>query len=422
MPKAKKTLKKSSKALSKKDSKIKKSAKKVAKAIVKKASPKKEKKILKKAEKSLKKAKKKTPKAAPEKKKDMVLPSEIPIKQELIMTRSKRKHITPQIDENVLIPGLIEVQTNSYKWFLEEGIRELLDEISPIQDFSGKKLELKFLDHSLGEIKYNAEEAMKKNITFEAPLKVHVQLINKETGEIKEQDVFLGNIPLMTNRGTFIVNGIERVVVSQIVRSPGVFFSKNPAAPGLHSAKIIPKRGAWLEIETDKKGIITVKIDRKRKIPITSLLRVFGYKTDKEIGDLFKDEIKDIEQDSITLTLGKDQAETPEEAYQNIYKKIRPGDLATAENAKNLIDSMFFDYRKYDMGPVARYKLNKRFAITVPNKKQYHTFQVSDLVQILKHLMRLNNGEMAPDDIDHLSNRRIRPVGELVQNKFRVGL
>ncbi|MDP2643111.1 MAG: DNA-directed RNA polymerase subunit beta [Candidatus Peregrinibacteria bacterium] len=418
MPKAKKTLKKTSK----KDSKIKKSAKKVAKAIVKKASPKKEKKILKKAEKSLKKAEKKTAKAAPEKKKDMVLPSEIPIKQELIMTRSKRKHITPQIDRNVLIPGLIEVQTNSYKWFLEEGIRELLDEISPIQDFSGKKLELKFLDHSLGEIKYNAEEAMKKNITFEAPLKVHVQLINKETGEIKEQDVFLGNIPLMTNRGTFIVNGIERVVVSQIVRSPGVFFSRNPAAPGMHSAKIIPKRGAWLEIETDKKGIITVKIDRKRKIPITSLLRVFGYKTDKEIGDLFKDEIKDIEQDSITLTLGKDQAETPEEAYQNIYKKIRPGDLATAENAKNLIDSMFFDYRKYDMGPVARYKLNKRFAITVPNKKQYHTFQVSDLIQILKHLMRLNNGEMAPDDIDHLSNRRIRPVGELVQNKFRVGL
>jgi len=427
MPKAKKTLKKSPKELSKKDSKTKKPAKT--------SSVKKEvKKVVKKAEKPLKKAEKKTQKvskkesakqpkvvAAP-KKKDMVLPSEILIKQDLIIQRSKRKYITPQIDRNVAIPGLIEVQTNSYKWFLEEGIRELLDEISPIQDFSGKKLELQFLDHSLGEIKYNAEEAMKKNITFEAPLKVHVQLINKETGEIKEQDVFLGNIPLMTNRGTFIVNGIERVVVSQIVRSPGVFFSKNAAAPGMHSAKIIPKRGAWLEIETDKKGIITVKIDRKRKIPITSLLRVFGYKTDKEIGDLFKNEIKDIEHDPITLTLEKDQATTPEEAYQNIYKKIRPGDLATAENAKNLIDSMFFDYRKYDMGPVARYKLNKRFGIDVPNKKQNHTFQVSDLVQILKHLINLNNGEGAPDDIDHLSNRRIRPVGELVQNKFRVGL
>ena len=270
--------------------------------------------------------------------------------------------------------------------------------------------------------KYDAETSKAKNLTYEAPLKVHVQLINKETGEIKEQDVFLGNIPLMTNRGTFIVNGIERVVVSQIVRSPGVFFSKNAAAPGMHAAKIIPKRGAWLEIETDKKGIITVKIDRKRKIPITSLLRVFGYDSDKEIIDLFKDVVVDIEHDYILNTLEKDTSKTVEDAYQNIYKKIRPGDLATPENAKALIQSMFFDYRKYDMGPVARYKLNKKFRIDTPNKKKYHTFQVEDFVLILKELVRLNNGESAPDDIDHLSNRRIRPVGELVQNKFRVGL
>ena len=353
---------------------------------------------------------------------NLIKPSELTSHQNPVLLRTERKFFNHQIDQKVTIPGLIEVQINSYKWFLTEGIRELLDEITPIQDFSGKKLELHFLDHSLGEIKYDAETAKNKNLTFEAPLKVHVQLINKETGEIKEQDVFLGNVPLMTNRGTFIINGIERVVVSQIVRSPGVFFSKSAATPGMHTAKIIPKRGAWLEIETDKKGIVTVKIDRKRKIPITSLLRVFGYKTDKEIIELFKDEIKDVNHDYILMTLEKDSAKTAEDAYQNIYKKIRPGDLATPENAKGLINSMFFDYRKYDMGPVARYKLNKRFKLDTPNKKKFHTFQVPDLIQILKYLIRLNNGEMKPDDIDHLSNRRIRAVGELVQNKFRVGL
>ncbi len=339
-----------------------------------------------------------------------------------IVLNSKRKYFNPQIDKNIPIPHLTEIQLNSYKDFLDNGIRDLLDEISPIQDFSGKKLELHFLDHAIEEPKYDAEIAKKKNLTYEAPLKVHVQLINKATGEIKEQDVFLGNIPLMTDQATFIINGIERVVVSQIVRSPGVFFSTTPSVPGMHTAKIIPKRGAWLEIETDKKGIISVKIDRKRKIPITSLLRVFGFPEDKDIIDLFKDSTIDIEHDYILNTLEKDNAKTVEEAYQNIYKKIRPGDLATPENAKSLIDSMFFDYRKYDMGSVARYKLNKRFKIDTPNKKKFHTFQVDDLIQILKHLINLNNGQETPDDIDHLSNRRVRPVGELVQNKFRVGL
>ncbi len=339
-----------------------------------------------------------------------------------ITKTAERKFFRPQLDKNSNLPPLIEVQVTSYKWFLEEGLKELLDEISPIQDFSGKKLELLFLNHSIGEPKYDPETAKNKNLSYEAPLKVHVQLINKETGEIKEQDVFLGSIPLMTNRGTFIINGIERVVVSQIVRSPGVFFSYNNAAPGMCSAKIIPKRGAWLEIETDKKGIITVKIDRKRKIPITALLRVFGFEKDKKILDLFKDVITDIEHDYILKTLEKDNAKSVDEAYQSIYRKIRPGDLATPENAKALITSMFFDYRKYDMGPVARYKLNKRFKLDTPNDKKNHTFQVEDLVHIIKYLVRLNNGEIKPDDIDHLSNRRIRAVGELVQNKFRVGL
>ncbi|KKT73859.1 MAG: DNA-directed RNA polymerase subunit beta, partial [Candidatus Peregrinibacteria bacterium GW2011_GWA2_44_7] len=326
------------------------------------------------------------------------------------------------VQENFELPNLIEVQLNSYKWFLNEGIRELLEEISPITDFSGKKLELHFLEHSIEEPKYDPEIARQKNLTYEAPLKVHVQLINKESGEIKEQDVFLGGIPLMTNQGSFIVNGIERVVVSQIVRSPGVFFSRNLAALPYCNAKIIPKRGAWLEIETDKKGIITVKIDRKRKIPITSLLRVFGFEKDQDILNIFKDVVKDETLNYILLTLEKDTVKTVDEAYKSIYRKIRPGDLATPENAKNLIDSMFFEYRKYDMGAVARYKINRRFGLDTSNTRENHVFQVDDLIHILKHLIKLNNGEMEPDDIDHLSNRRIRPVGELVQNKFRVGL
>ncbi len=349
---------------------------------------------------------------------DRLLPKE----NIFIKEASKRKFYTERLDKDVTLPNLIEVQIDSYRWFLQEGIRELLDEITPIIDFSGKKLELHFLDHSIGDPKYDAETCKVKNLTYDAPLKVHVQLINKESGEIKEQDVFLGGVPLMTERGTFIINGIERVVVSQLVRSPGVFFSRNSLAPGMHNAKIIPKRGAWLEIETDKKRIITVKIDRKRKIHITALLRIFGHKTDKEILELFRDIIQDPEHDYIFNTLEKDPAKTEDEAYQSIYKKIRPGDLATPENAKNLIQSMFFDYRKYDMGPVARYKLNKRFKIDTPNKKDHHTFQIKDLMEIIKHLIRLNNNELAPDDIDHLSNRRVRAVGELVQNKFRVGL
>ncbi|MDP2624684.1 MAG: DNA-directed RNA polymerase subunit beta, partial [Candidatus Peregrinibacteria bacterium] len=320
------------------------------------------------------------------------------------------------------MPNLIEIQTDSYEWFLNEGIRELLEEVTPIIDFSGKKMELHFLEHSIGEAKHTAKIARRKNLTYEAPLKVHVQLINKESGEIKEQDVFLGGVPLMTDQGSFIINGIERIVVTQIVRSPGVFFSRNAAAPQYCNAKIIPKRGAWLEVETDKKGIITVKIDRKRKIPITSLLRVMGYEKDEDILGIFKHLMTDEMENYIHLTLEKDPAKTIDEAYKAIYRKIRPGDLATPENAKALIQSMFFDYRKYDMGSVARYKLNRRFGIDTPNTRDFHTFQVEDLIHILTHLIKLNQGEAEPDDIDHLSNRRVRPVGELVQNKFRVGL
>jgi DNA-directed RNA polymerase subunit beta len=318
------------------------------------------------------------------------------------------------------VPSLIEMQIQSYHWFLTEGLKELLEEISPITDFSGKKLELRILGHTFDPPKYDPDTCRRRNLSFEAAMKGHVQLINKETGEIKEQDVFLGSIPLMTEWGTFIVDGIERVVVHQLVRSPGVFFSKMPDHPRYHTAKIIPKRGVWLEVETDRRGILTCKIDRKRKIHITQLLRVFGYQTDQAILDLFKSVTK--ETDHILLTLEKDPVRTVEDAYQSVYRKIRPGDLATPENAKQLIDSLFFDFKKYDMGNIARYKLNRRFDLTTPSDEEHRVFQVRDFIEILKELIRLNNGEGIADDIDHLSNRRVRSVGELVQNKYRVGL
>ncbi len=319
------------------------------------------------------------------------------------------------------VPSLIEMQLESYKWFLTEGLKELLEEITPITDFSGKKMELRILGHTFDAPKYDPETCSRRNLTFESAMKGHVQLINKETGEIKEQDVFLGSIPLMTDNGTFIIGGIERVVVHQLVRSPGVFFSTMPDYPKFHAAKIIPKRGVWLEIETDRRGVITCKIDRKRKIPITQLLRVFGYTTEAQMMDLFKDLITE-EHDFILKTLEKDTASTLEDAYQSIYRRIRPGDYATPENAKQLIDSLFFDFKKYDMGTIARYKLNRRFNVETPSDEQHRVFQVADFIEILRELIRLNNGVGTPDDIDHLSNRRVRSVGELVQNKYRVGL
>ncbi|MFH0770742.1 MAG: DNA-directed RNA polymerase subunit beta [Candidatus Peregrinibacteria bacterium] len=337
-------------------------------------------------------------------------------------TRMKQGRIFFVGDESVgeLVPSLIEMQLQSYKWFLTEGLKELLSEISPITDFSGKKMELRILGHTFDPPKYDTETCRRRNLSYEATMKGHVQLINKETGEIKEQDVFLGSIPLMTNSGTFIVGGIERVVVHQLVRSPGVFFSKMPDYPKYHAAKIIPKRGVWLEIETDRRGIITCKIDRKRKIPITQLIRVFGCPTDEKILDLFKDVTK--EKDHILATLEKDPARTVEDAYQSVYRKVRPGDLATPENAKQLIDSLFFDFKKYDMGAIARYKMNRRFSLKTPSDEAHRVFQVQDFIEILRELIRLNNGEGVADDIDHLSNRRIRSVGELVQNKYRVGV
>ena len=318
-------------------------------------------------------------------------------------------------------PSLVQMQIESYRWFLTEGLKELLEEVSPIMDFSGRKMELRILGHAFDPPKYDPETCRRRNLNYEAALKGHVQLIHKETGEIKEQDVFLGSIPLMTDAGTFIIGGIERVVVHQLVRSPGAFFSAMPEYPKHHAVKIIPKRGVWIEIETDRRGLISCKIDRKRKIPITQMLRIFGYANDEDVAALFAG-MTDEEHDFIRWTLEKDVAKTVEEAYQSIYRRVRPGDYATAENAKQLIDSLFFDFKKYDMGAIARYKLNRRFGLETSSDEAHRVFQVHDFIEILRELLRLNKGEGIPDDIDHLSNRRVRSVGELVQNKFRVGL
>ncbi len=333
---------------------------------------------------------------------------------------SKRKFFKKRL--MVSLPNLIESQTSSYQWLLDSGIQELLDEINPIESFSSKDLEITIDDYYLDEPKYDERTAKGKNISYEAPLRAKTTLLIKSTGEVREQEIYLGDLPLMTDRGTFIVNGVERVVVSQLIRSPGVFFTSNYLkGKKVFGAKIIPNRGAWLEIDTDASGVIWVKIDRKRKVAVTSLLRAFGYGTDKELKKLFADVDKG-EINYIEATLEKDAAKTQGEGYKEVYKRIRPGDMATEENAKQMIDAMFFSFDRYDFGKVGRYRLNQRLALDVPNNEKNRVLRVEDLVLIVKEIIKMNNDPLAQaDDIDHLGNRRVRGVGELVQNKLRIG-
>ncbi|MCX6807065.1 MAG: DNA-directed RNA polymerase subunit beta [Candidatus Berkelbacteria bacterium] len=322
------------------------------------------------------------------------------------------------------LPSLIEIQTSSYHWFFKEGLKELFSEISPIDDFTGKNLSLTFGDFYLEEPKYTAEEARERNLSYKAALKCKASLLNKQTKETKEQEVFLGEFPLMTKSGTFIINGIERVVVAQIVRSYGVLFvSEELGDRKLFGAKIIPNRGAWLELETSGKDVISIKVDRKRKVLISTLLRAFGYGTDNEIIDLFKKVNDDVDHDYIKATLEKDPAKSKEEGLIETYRRLRPGELVTAETAAAFLESMFFNPKRYDIGRVGRYKINQRLEKEVPDLLENRILLVDDLVDIVKEIIRLNNDpEGRSDDIDHLKNRRIRTVGELVQNKVRVGL
>ncbi|HHX58519.1 MAG TPA: DNA-directed RNA polymerase subunit beta [Candidatus Moranbacteria bacterium] len=335
---------------------------------------------------------------------------------------AKRKFFHKQ--SIVSLPNLIEAQESSFEWFLEEGLREILDEISPVEDFTGKELSLTFGDYYLDDPKYDEKTVREKNLSYEAPLRVNARLLIKKTGEIKDQEIFLADLPLMTERGTFIINGVERVVVSQLIRSPGVFFTAE-FVKGKKSfgAKVIPNRGAWLEIETDQDGAIWAKIDRKRKVPITCLLRVFGLKTNEEIEATFR-EVDNGEISHINQTLEKDIAKTVGESYKEIYRRLRPGDLATEENAKQMVDAIFFDFERYDFGKVGRYRLNKRLEQNKDEKEEENRILgQEELIKIVNEIINLNNNPMAePDDIDHLGNRRLRGVGELVQAKVRIGL
>ncbi|GFZ79803.1 DNA-directed RNA polymerase subunit beta [Compostibacillus humi] len=418
--------------------------------------------------------------------------------------RHRQRRSYSRINEVLELPNLIEIQTSSYKWFLEEGLREMFQDISPIEDFAGN-LSLEFVDYSLGEPKYDVDESKSRDVTYNAPLRVKVRLINNETGEVKEQEVFMGDFPLMTETGTFIINGAERVIVSQLVRSPSVYYNKKVDKNGKtgFAATVIPNRGAWLEFETDAKDVVYVRIDRTRKLPVTVLLRALGFSTDQEIVDLLG------ENEYLRNTLEKDNTESAEKALLEIYERLRPGEPPTVENAKSLLISRFFDPKRYDLAYVGRYKINKKLSIknrlfnqvlaetivdpetgevlaekgqrlerkllnklipyierqedmlgeevlsphdgvlgediilqkvkiydpTDPSgervinvigngnvdSKVKH-IKPADILASISYFFNLLHGVGDVDDIDHLGNRRLRSVGELLQNQFRIGL
>lgn len=320
------------------------------------------------------------------------------------------------------IPDLTAHQKDSFKDFVESGLREVFNELNPIEDYTGTRFSLSFRDYKFGEPKMSVEDAKYNMSTYEAPLHVTVELQNKVTGEKKEQDVYFGDYPWMTDRATFIINGTERVVVSQLIRSAGVFFTADQIGlTNYYGAKVIPGRGAWLEFETAQNGCISVKIDRRRKIPVTTFLRALGMK-DSEIKKTFEavdnGNIKYIE-----ATLDKDtQTGSQAGSLLEVYRRLRPGDLATVENAKSMIERTFFDEKRYDYSRVGRFKMNQRLGFDTPNDSKHRTLQMEDLVAIISEIIRLNNTQEPADDIDSLANRRVKLVGELVQRQFRLGM
>jgi DNA-directed RNA polymerase subunit beta len=414
--------------------------------------------------------------------------------------RHRKRRSYARISEVLELPNLIEIQTSSYQWFLDEGLREMFQDISPIEDFTGN-LSLEFIDYSLGDPKYSVEESKERDVTYSAPLRVKVRLVNKETGEVKDQDVFMGDFPLMTETGTFVINGAERVIVSQLVRSPSVYFSAKVDKNGKKgfTATVIPNRGAWLEYETDAKDVVYVRIDRTRKLPVTVLLRALGFGSDQEIIDLIGDN------EYLRNTLEKDNTEGIDKALLEIYERLRPGEPPTVENARSLLISRFFDPKRYDLANVGRYKINKKLhlknrlfnqrlaetlvdpetgeiiaekgtvldrrnldkilpalekninfksftpvggvvedeiilqsiKIYAPGDENEKVINVlgnayvaepikhitpADIIASISYFFDLLHGVGDTDDIDHLGNRRLRSVGELLQNQFRIGL
>ena len=320
------------------------------------------------------------------------------------------------------LPNLITHQLDSWKEFVETGLGEIFAEINPIEDYTGQKLELRFKDYHFEQPKISEAEARENNISFDAPLKAVVELTNKVTGEVKESEIYLGDYPWMTERGTFVINGAERVVVSQLIRSSGIFFTAdNHGGVNRYGAKLIPGRGAWLEFETAANGAIYVKIDRRRKIAVTTLLRALGYPSQTAIKELFKD-VDTGDSSYIDATFEKDPAKGTNEALIEVYRRLRPGDLATVDNARQMIERMFFDFKRFDLSRVGRYKMNQRLGQDVANTAENRVLRLEDLVAIVSEIIRLNNTQEKADDIDALSNRRIKLVGELVARQFRIGM
>ncbi len=318
-------------------------------------------------------------------------------------------------------PDLVSHQSSSFSWFVKEGLGELFEEVNPIDDYTGTKLSLSFKKYHFDVPKLTEAEAHENNVSYEAPLKAVVELTNKVTGEVREQEIYLGDYPWMTTRGTFIINGAERVVVSQLIRSAGVFFTAEPHGTiSLYGAKVIPTRGAWLEFETASGGAMYVKIDRKRKIPVTTLLQALGL-TKEQIKEAFA-HVDQGEVNYIDATLEKDPAHSANEALIEVYRRLRPGDLATVDNARSMLDNMLYNYKRFDFGRVGRYKINKRLDMDVPNTIKNRVVRIDDLKAIIAEIIRLNNTQEPADEIDSLANRRVKLVGELVQRQFRIGL
>jgi len=350
------------------------------------------------------------------------------------MPNQPRRKSYARIPDVLQLPHLIQVQLDSYRKFQEYGLRESFDEISPIESFNGN-LELHFpgldeeineklgLSYRFEEPTYSQQECLDRDITYAAPLYVRVALWNKDTDEWTTQDVFMGDFPLMTDKGTFIINGAERVVVSQLIRSPGIYFTVDEdriTGRELCMAKLIPNRGAWLEFETSKRDIISVKVDRKRKLPVTILLRAVGYGTDEELQELFKMADTMPDHPYIAATIERDPTKSTEEAVLEFYKKLRPGDPPTRDNAESFLQALLFSPRRYDLAEVGRYKLNQRLGLDVPLETR--TLTPEDLVRVVERIIEVNNGVEGPDDIDHLGNRRVKTMGELIQNQLRIGL
>ncbi len=334
----------------------------------------------------------------------------------------EKKYFSRFKEPLVSLPDLVEPQLNSFKEFIEDGLKEIFQEFSPIKDYSEKKFELEFSSFEIGEPKFNEYYAKEKMLSYDAPLRATITLKNLTTKSSKKQEIFLTDFPIMTDHGTFIINGIERVIVAQLARSFGVFFNvQESKGKRYFGAKIIPSRGAWIELESDADGALYVRIDRKRKFPVTSLLRILGAHFDRDMFSLFANNphAKSV----ITASLEKDTAETVDDAYIEIHKKLREGDPATVDNAKEFIDSIFSSER-YDLSKVGRYRFNHRFGHVVNDSElEKRTISLDDVVTIVSNIITLNNTPNAePDDIDHLGFRRVRYVGEMLAQKMRVGM